>query len=114
MKVLIGTKNPGKIKGAKMALENYFENVEVVGISSPSGVSEQPIGEETFVGAKNRVENLVKYALENNISADMFVAVESGIFSDLGFCYKCCCHSRQKRKSRRWNKRKFSNSKQVS
>ena len=47
MKVLIGTKNPGKIKGAKMALENYFENVEVVGISSPSGVSEQPIGEET-------------------------------------------------------------------
>lgn len=85
MKVLIGTKNPGKIKGAKMALENYFENVEVVGISSPSGVSEQPIGEETFVGAKNRVENLVKYALKNNISADMFVAVESGIFSDLGF-----------------------------
>lgn len=85
MKVLIGTKNPGKILGAKMALENYFENVEVVGVSSPSGVSEQPIGKETFVGAKNRVKNLVSYANENNISADMFMAVESGIFCDLGF-----------------------------
>lgn len=64
MKVLIGTKNPGKILGAKNALENYFQDVEVVGISSPSEVSEQPIGEETFLGAKNRVKNLVKYAKE--------------------------------------------------
>lgn len=85
MKVLIGTKNPGKILGAKNALENYFQDVEVVGISSPSEVSEQPIGEETFLGAKNRVKNLVKYSKENNIDADMFMAVESGIFNDLGF-----------------------------
>ena len=31
MKVIIGTKNPGKINGAKQALENYFENVEIEG-----------------------------------------------------------------------------------
>ena len=30
MKVLIATKNPGKIEGAKRALEHYFENVEVI------------------------------------------------------------------------------------
>ena len=32
MKVLIGTKNPGKIRGAKEALDKYFNDVEIVGI----------------------------------------------------------------------------------
>ena len=85
MKVLIGTKNPGKIEGAKRALENYFENIEIVGIKAESNVSEQPLGVETFMGAKNRVDNLIKYAKENNIEADLFMAVESGIIKELGF-----------------------------
>lgn len=85
MKVLIGTKNPGKIEGAKRAFENYFKDVEVIGIKAESNVSEQPVGKETFLGAKNRVNNLMKYAKENNISADYFVAIESGIVEELGF-----------------------------
>lgn len=85
MKVLIGTKNPGKIEGAKRAFENYFDDVEVIGIKVNSNVSEQPVGKETLLGAKNRVNNLVNYARENNIYADYFVAVESGINDDLGF-----------------------------
>ena len=85
MKVLIGTKNPGKIEGAKRAFENYFDNVEVVGIKVASNVSEQPVGTETYQGAKNRVDNLVKYAKENGVEADYFVSVESGINKDLGF-----------------------------
>ena len=85
MKVLIGTKNPGKIKGAKDALEKYFDDVEIISVSASSGVSEQPVGKETYIGAKNRVDNLVKYAKENNIDADFYMAVESGIVNDLGF-----------------------------
>lgn len=85
MKVLIGTKNPGKIEGATRAFQNYFEDVEVIGIKVSSDVSEQPLGKETFAGARNRVDNLMKYAKENNISADYYVAVESGITKDLGF-----------------------------
>ena len=85
MKVLIGTKNPGKIEGARKAFENYFDDVEVIGIKVESNVSEQPVGKETFTGAHNRVNNLIKYAKENNISADYYVAVESGINNDLGF-----------------------------
>ena len=85
MKVLIGTKNPGKIEGAKKAFENYFDNVEVIGIKAESNVSEQPVGKETLLGAKNRVNNLIKYAKENNIDADYYVAVESGINDDSGF-----------------------------
>ncbi len=29
MKILMGTKNPGKIQGAKEAFEKYFDNVEI-------------------------------------------------------------------------------------
>ncbi len=85
MKVLIGTKNPGKIEGAKRAFENYFDDVIVEGIKAPSNVSEQPVGVETYEGAKNRVDNLMRYASENGISADYFVAIESGITQELGF-----------------------------
>ena len=58
MKILIGTKNPGKIEGVKKAFEKYFENVEAQGIPVHSNVPDQPVNEEIFQGAKNRVENL--------------------------------------------------------
>lgn len=85
MKVLIGTKNPGKIEAAKRALANYFDNVEIVGVKTESNVSEQPVGKETYQGAVNRVNNLIKFAKENSIYADLFMAVESGLTEDLGF-----------------------------
>lgn len=82
MKVLIGTKNPGKIKGAEIAFSKYFDNVEIEGISAPSDVSEQPLNDETYIGALNRVNHLIEYAKENNIKADMFIAVEAGIVNN--------------------------------
>lgn len=84
MKILMGTKNPGKIEGAKQAFEKYFENVEVEGISVSSEVGDQPVNEEILLGAKNRVKNLKKYAKENNIEADFFVASEAGITNSIG------------------------------
>ena len=84
MKILMGTKNPGKIEGAKEAFEKYFENVEIEGVPVSSEVGDQPINEEIFEGAKNRVKNLKKYAKENNIEADFFVASEAGITNLLG------------------------------
>ncbi len=65
MKVLVATKNQGKIEGAKRALENYFDNVEIQGIPVESNVSEQPVNDEIYSGAKNRVKNLKMYAKEN-------------------------------------------------
>ena len=85
MKVLIGTTNPGKIQGAKNALEKYFNHVEIQGIKIESNVSEQPIGIETYQGAMNRVDNLIQYAREHHLVADYFMAVESGLVSELGF-----------------------------
>ena len=84
MKVLIATQNKGKVEGAKRAFEKYFNDVEVVGISAQSDVPEQPVNEETWQGAKNRVKNLKRLAKENNIDADFFVAIESGMLNSLG------------------------------
>ncbi len=84
MKVLIATKNQGKIEGAKRALENYFDNIEISGIPVKSNVSEQPVNDEIYNGAKNRVKNLKKYAKENNIKADLYLSIESGISNSLG------------------------------
>lgn len=84
MKVLIGTKNPGKIEGARKAFSHYFKDVEIVGISSPSNVSEQPVNIDIYKGAHNRAVNLKNYAKENQIDADFFIAVESGITNQLG------------------------------
>ena len=84
MKILIGTKNPGKIKGAELALNNYFDEFEIVGIPVDSGVADQPVNDEIYKGAKNRVENLINYSKENNLDADLFMSVESGITNAMG------------------------------
>ena len=84
MKVIIATKNQGKVDGAKRALEKYFDNVIVEGIPADSEVGEQPVDNEIYDGAKNRVKNLKKYCKENNIEADLFLSIESGINNLLG------------------------------
>jgi inosine/xanthosine triphosphatase len=84
VKILIGTKNPGKIEGARQAFEKYYENVQIEGIPVESEVSQQPIDKEIFEGAKNRVKNLKKYAKENNLQPDFFIASEAGITNLLG------------------------------
>ena len=84
MKVLIGTTNPGKIYGAKSALEQFYENVDIVGVKAASEVSDQPVNDETYVGAINRVKNTIKYARENQIEADYYMAIESGLMQNFG------------------------------
>ena len=84
IKILMGTKNPGKIQGAKEAFEKYFDDVKVEGIAVSSEVSDQPLNEEISLGAKNRVKNIKKYAIENNIQADFYIASEAGITNSLG------------------------------
>lgn len=84
MKVLIATKNAGKIEGARRALSHYFSDVEIEGIPVESNVAEQPVNNDIYNGAKNRVRNLKKYANDNNISADLYLSIESGINNLLG------------------------------
>lgn len=84
MKAVIATNNEIKVEGARRALSHYYNNVEVAGINVPSEVSEQPINEEIYAGAKNRIKNLKKYCSQNNVDADLYFAIESGISNQLG------------------------------
>lgn len=81
MKILMGTINPGKIQGAKQAFEKYFEDVEIEGVKVSSEVNDQPINDEIFQGVRNRVKNVRRYAEENGIEADYYVASEAGIIN---------------------------------
>ena len=81
MKILMGTMNPGKIQGAKQAFEKYFEDVEIEGVKVSSEVNDQPINDEIFQGVRNRVKNVRRYAEENGIEADYYVASEAGIIN---------------------------------
>lgn len=84
MKILIGTQNPGKVQGAKEAFERYFDDFDIEGIPVSSNVSDEPVNDEIYTGAKNRVENLIKYSKDNNLDADYFLGIESGITNLLG------------------------------
>ena len=80
----MGTKNPGKIEGARQAFAKYFDNIEIEGIAVESNVGAQPVNEEILQGAKNRIKNLKEYANTNNIKADFYIASEAGITNLLG------------------------------
>lgn len=93
MKILVGSKNPVKIEAVKEALSNYFENIEAHGIDVDSGVSSQPINEETFLGAQNRAMRLKEINDKQKIGADFFVGIEGGIIKhfDKWFAFGCMC-----------------------
>jgi len=77
-KIIVASQNPVKIKAAhsgfaQMMPESTFE---FVGLSVPSGVSDQPITDiETYQGAENRVLK----AKEENPDASFWVGIEGGI-----------------------------------
>lgn len=84
LKIIIATKNVGKIEGAKRAFERFFDHVDIVGIPASSNVAEQPVNEDTYLGAKNRVHNLKEYCRQQGIVADLYLGVESGIVKVCG------------------------------
>ncbi len=79
MKILIGSRNPVKIKAAEEAFLKYFKEAEVVGIEVDSKASSQPIGEETFEGAKNRALELKRINETKNLNAGFCAGIEGGI-----------------------------------
>ena len=79
MKVLVGSRNPVKAEATKEAFSKYFDAVEVVGIGVNSKVSNQPVEDETFAGARNRAFELKRINEERNFNAEFFVGIEGGI-----------------------------------
>ncbi|WNJ16876.1 inosine/xanthosine triphosphatase [Pontibacter sp. G13] len=78
MKIIAASTNPVKIAATEEAFRLMFPDqpVEVIGMSSPSGVPDQPIGDpETLQGAVNRVA----FIREQVPEADFWVGLEGGI-----------------------------------
>lgn len=91
MHILVASKNLAKINAVETAFGTLFPewNCTCEGVSVPSGVPDQPFGEETFLGAKQRLHNLENKAKEQAIAYDFLVSLEGGISSFLGdwYCY---------------------------
>ena len=86
-KIVVASQNPVKIRAVREGFEcmNFLdEETEIMGMSAPSGVSDQPMtDEETYLGAKNRVE----YIRKMHGDADFWVGVEGGIYEKEGNMY---------------------------
>jgi inosine/xanthosine triphosphatase len=93
MLVLVGSKNPVKIESVKEAFEKYFPDVTVLGVEVSSGVSDQPVNDDTFKGAKNRADALYRINELNKLDAQFFVGIEGGIINicDKWFSLGCIC-----------------------
>jgi inosine/xanthosine triphosphatase len=76
--VAVGSLNPVKVNSARRALEQAGFDFTLQGVTVPSGVAEQPIGQaETERGARQRALN-ARAALE----ADWGVGMEGGVEFD--------------------------------
>jgi inosine/xanthosine triphosphatase len=77
-KIIVASANPTKTNAALNAFHLMFpsEKFSIEGVSVSSGINDQPMSdEETFQGAWNRVENLLR-EIDN---ADFTVGIEGGI-----------------------------------
>jgi inosine/xanthosine triphosphatase len=93
MKILVGSKNPVKIDAVREAFSFYFDPIIVQGISVDSNVSDQPINDETFIGAEYRAKELLNINNHKLLNADFFVGIEGGIqlLYDKSFAFGCMC-----------------------
>lgn len=75
MKFAVGSKNPSKIACAQLIGDRLFGSVEVIGVSVPSNVADQPSSDaECIEGATNRARG----ALELVEDADYGIGMEGG------------------------------------
>lgn len=74
VKVVVGSKNPTKIDGARMAFEQYFDEVKIVGVEVETTIPPQPFDEETIKGAVERA--MKAYSPEFDFS----IGIEAGLF----------------------------------
>jgi len=82
-KVVIASTNPVKIKAASTGFQTAFpqQTFEFIGVSVPSGVSDQPMTEgETHTGAMNRIKNTKELIPD----AHYWVGIEGGLQENNG------------------------------
>ena len=93
MKVLVGSNNPIKIDAVKEAFSLHFEDIDVIARPVESNVSNQPLNNETFIGARNRARKLFDINISEKLGAEFCVGIEGGIMKifEKWFAFGCMC-----------------------
>ncbi|MBR2255463.1 MAG: inosine/xanthosine triphosphatase [Candidatus Methanomethylophilaceae archaeon] len=89
--VAVGSLNPAKVLAVRSVMEKVYGEVRVFPKDVPSGVPDQPFGDQTRAGAINRA----KGALSDDV--EMAVGIEAGVFETPDGLYDiqyCCIASR--------------------
>ena len=81
MKVFLASTNKDKISAVNLALSMFYSDYSITPVQTDSNVNEQPIGNETIVGVKNRTHWLM---MEHSDSYDCLIAIENGLFIENG------------------------------
>lgn len=77
--VKVASKNSVKIDAINTAFNRYFKDVKIISQNVESGVPDQPINDDVFKGAKNRLQ-----ALKNDSNYDYLVSCEGGLLQLAG------------------------------
>ena len=75
--IAVGSLNPVKVEAVREVMERIYGDAIIIPMDVPSGVPEQPFGDETYRGALNRA----KAALGD---CDLSVGIEAGVFELYG------------------------------
>lgn len=80
MKIGVTSQNKLKVDAVKKAYSFIGDSLEVLGYEADSGVGEQPVGEQTLQGARNRISD-IKSKIDG---LDRIISIENGIFEENG------------------------------
>ena len=78
--IAVGSLNPVKIEAVRTVMEKIYGQVRIFANDAPSEVPEQPFGDETPTGAKNRAKNAIN-------GHTLSVGIEAGVFEMMGTLY---------------------------
>lgn len=78
--IAVGSANPVKVEAVRNVMERIFGQVRIFAYDVSSGVPEQPFGDQTQEGAKNRA----KAAIHDHA---LSVGIEAGVFEMFGTLY---------------------------
>ena len=78
--IAVGSLNPVKIEAVRSVMERIYGQVRIFAYDVPSDVPEQPFGEQTPEGAKNRARHAIH---DHSLS----VGIEAGVFEMLDSLY---------------------------
>lgn len=81
--IIVASGSVIKIETVRKALALLFpgQTFAVQGVKASSGINEQPVGDETETGARNRLKNAQElFASEQAGTEAAFVSIENGIF----------------------------------